>query len=100
MVTQLKGSPTLGGIVALGGVFNGLGTAGSDIKNDFMARGIEPINLVTYSGRLDGNSVGPCLPTDDGTGTVTGFGQYDGRSLYNAAYCADSCLIIRSAQHL
>lgn len=87
-VTSAKGVPQIGDVVALSGAASGLGAAGSVIKTDYMANGIGPINLVTYSGCLDGDSGGPWLQTEYGTGNVKAFGQHEGRFLYNGVfYC-------------
>lgn len=86
LVTQLQGLPNLGDVVALSGAVSGLGAAGSVNKTDFMANGIGPINMVTNSGCLGGDSGGPWLQTEYGTGHVKAFGQHEGRFLYNGAY--------------
>ena len=89
LVTQLQVLPNIGDGVALSGPVSDLGAAGSVIKTDFMANGIEPTNLVTYTGSQGGDSGGPWLQTEYGTGNGKAFEQREGRFLYNGAhYCA------------
>lgn len=78
-------SPAIGDTVALSGATSGLGN-GTIVKTDFSVSGVQPIVLVNYTGCMDGDSGGPWLTTQAGTGYVKAWGQHEGKFLYSGAY--------------
>lgn len=84
-VYTFRATPMFNDIVALSGATGGLGN-GKIIKTDFSASGVFPIVLVNYTGCMSGDSGGPWLTTQAGTGYVEAWGQHEGKFLYQGAY--------------
>jgi hypothetical protein len=89
-VYTFKASPGIGDTVALSGATSGLGN-GQIVDTSFTVNGIGPMDLVSYTGCMGGDSGGPWLTTQAGTGYVEAWGQHEGLFLLNGPITAGSC---------
>lgn len=70
----------LGNTVALSGAISGLGT-GQVASFGNYRNGVGPMTFVSYTGCQGGDSGGPWLQTEYGTGLVIAWGQHEGKFL-------------------